>query len=197
MSLTLHLGPEGEIPSDTKHCGKSFFNEILSPSYPDYFKLDEFLSVDEQALLEPQYMDPPQPRGAYRSTDPHELKAVFARVLEHLRTNCDRYPLVHTIWDDVNKRSGGGTSDVFQYKGCMCYLDGYHNEASHRQDLLVCGMDADEWVRAAPTVVLGGMIFHVDTQNKFEQYRDILKELIEKCDQAIRAGQRVLWLFSN
>ena len=197
MSLTLHLGPDNGIPKDTAHTGKSFFDEILSPSYPDYFKLDEFLSKDEQSLLEPQYMDPPHPHSAYRSCDPFQLKAVFVRVFEHLRTNCDKYPLVHTIWHDANRRLGSGSSERFQYKGYSCWLEGYHNEAAHRQYLRVCGMESVEWVRAAPMVGLDGMTFHVDTKNKFEQYRDILNELIEKCDQAIKAGQRVLWLFST
>ncbi len=34
-------------------------------------------------------------------------------------------------------------------------------------------------------------------QNKFEQYKDNLQELIDICDKAIKEDRKLLWIFSN
>jgi hypothetical protein len=201
MSLTLHLGPDVDFPSCTEHTGKSFFDEIISAIHPDYFKHDEFLSMEEQALLYPDYREGNEPLDAFESRDPAELCAVFGKVLQNLKLNQSRYPWVHTIWTDASMRMGSSTSARFEYREQECYLDGYHNDNAHQHELLIYrlrdGWEPFEWVKAAPRVVLDGIEFYVTSESKYAQYKDILDELMAKCESAERLNVRVLWLFAT
>ena len=105
------------------------------------------------------------------------------------------------IFTDASKRMGSSTSDRFQYKGQECYLDGYHNDNEHQHDLLVHrlrdGWEPFEWIKADPRVVLDGIEFHVRSESKYDQHKDLLLELIAKCESAEQSNVRVVWLFSN
>jgi|688.fasta_scaffold05157_15 hypothetical protein len=201
MGVSLHLGPDIEFPSETEHTGKSFFDEIISAIYPDYFKHEEFLNSEEQALLHPDYREGSEPLDAFESRDPAALRAVFGKVLENLKLNESRYPWVHTIWTDASMRMGSSTSDRFKYNEQECYIDGYHNNNAHQHELLIYrlreGWEPFEWVKAAPLVVLDGIEFYVSSKSKYAQYKDILEELIAKCESAERSNLRVLWLFAT
>ncbi|WP_139959996.1 hypothetical protein [Flavicella sediminum] len=201
MGVTLHLGIADEFPSDTKHGGKSFFNEIITATYPDYFKHDRFLNKEEQRLLYPDYDQFDNSLDNFRHINPMKLKDIFVKVLKHLKSHYDQYPLVHWIFENEQKRIGKGTSDDFQYKGYKCHLDGFHNDNNHRQEIQVRrlknGWETFEWIKADPIINLNGRTFYIKTENKFEQNRDILEELIVICDEAIKADKNLLWIFSN
>ena len=59
------------------------------------------------------------------------------------------------------------------------------------------GWEPFEWVKAAPRVVLDGIEFYVTSESKYAQYKDILDELMAKCESAERLNVRVLWLFAT
>lgn len=201
MSLTLHLGPDDDFPSDTEHCGKSFFDEIISATYPDYFRHDNFLSEEEQILFFPDYDKFDNSLDHYRRIDPIRLMEVFKKVLEHLKSHHAQYPLVHMIYVDKINMIGGSISDDFQYKGYTCHLDGYHNDYNHRQEIRVRrlnnGWETFELIKADPIITLDGKTFYIETENKYEQYKGILEELIDICEQAIKTNKKLLWIFSN
>jgi hypothetical protein len=46
-------------------------------------------------------------------------------------------------------------------------------------------------------VVLDGIEFYVTSESKYAQYKDILDELMAKCESAERLNVRVLWLFAT
>ena len=201
MGVTLHLGFIDNFPSATEHDGKSFFDEIISASYPNYLNHDIFLSKDEQELLYPDYENPDNSLDQYRHINPARLKDIFEKVQEHLKTHHDQYPLVHTIYDDVKKKLGSSISQDFRYKGYKCHLDGYHNNKEHREEIRVYrhnnGWETFEWIKVDSTITLEGKTFFIETENKYEQYNGILKELTKICEQAVKTDKKLLWVFSN
>ena len=201
MGVTLHLGLADDFPSGTEHDAKSFFSEIISTVYPDYFNHDNFLTKEEQNLLYPDYGEFDDSLEHYRNIDPKRLGNVFGKVLKHLKSHNAEYPLVHMIYENENKQLGSGTSNDFQYKGYKCYLDGYHNDNNHREEIRVCrfdnGWETLEWINADPKIAMGDFTFYIETENKYEQYQAILEELIDICDQAICVDKKLLWIYSN
>ncbi|MFA7379963.1 MAG: hypothetical protein WC150_05840 [Bacteroidia bacterium] len=199
MGVTLHLGFDDSVASDTKHCGKSFMSEIISPSYPDYFNLDDFLTPEEQLLLYPDYNQYDDKVDKYRHIDPLTLKDVFKKVYDYLQKYQNNFPLTHLISE--NDKNYSSSSDRFNYKGHECYIDGFHHDYNHRHELCLTywqnGWKPLEWIKASNKVIVGDKTYYVQTKNKFEQYKDILQELIDICEEGIKANRRLIWVFSN
>jgi hypothetical protein len=51
MGVTLHLGFDDSFPKGTEYCGKSFMDEIISPNYPKYLNLDDFLTLERSYFI--------------------------------------------------------------------------------------------------------------------------------------------------
>ena len=204
MSLILFLEFSDGSPSVTRTYqgpDKSLMSEILSPSYPDYFRLDNFLSEEEQELLHPDYDSGRTSINDYRHIDPSSLKQVFEKVFDYLKNHHDEFPLVHMVEERDRESLGGSSSDDFEYKGFKCLLDGYHNDYEHRHQLRLAqfnnGWETIDWIKADPTISLGSRTFYISTANKFECYKDILEELINICEDAIKAEKKLVWTFKN
>lgn len=205
MGLLLDLSFEDNserIANEYIGIDTSFMDEIISPIYPDSFlKHDKFLSKEEQELLYPDYEESSY---NHRQINPFSLKRIFEKILEHLKNHHNEFPLVHMIrmkGSKSFKSLGGSTSDDFEYNRYKCHLDGYHNDYTHRHELCLArfnnGWETIGWIKADPTINFAGNTFYISTKNKFEQYKDILEELINICEQAIKTDKKLSWTFSN
>jgi hypothetical protein len=100
-----------------------------------------------------------------------------------------------------NGQNYSSSSNSFKYKGYECYLEGFHHDYHHRDELcLTCWQDGWkplEWIKASNKVIIGDNAYYIQTANKFEQYKDILQELIDICEEGIKAKRKLIWVFSN
>lgn len=176
--------------------GRSFFKEIIS-GHSEWFNIDYVLAKEEQRVLYPDY-DSGQEERVFSQREPYELKAALVKVYNFLRQNEQRLPLIHWI------RGTGGesnTSEHFLYDGYESYLNGFHHNLAHRDELELCslheGIVQRTWIKVSETVTVDGQKFHVRSETKFQQYREFLEDLMRVCDEAVTAGKKVEWSFSN
>ena len=199
MGATLHLGIDNEFPSDGDYDGKAFYGEIFG-EYPGYFKLKDCLTNEEADLIHPSVDDGTDSLEGYKRFDPSVLKSIFLKIFKHLKENTEKFPVVHMIHQKGDKQLGTSTSENFLFKGYKCYLDGYHNDAEHRSELLLNIWKGDdqlqEWIPIESTITLENQTFKVRSQTKFEQFRNNLEELIGVCDDAISSNEKLLWIVS-
>lgn len=196
MGATISLGFIDSDYGGPTLDSKSFFKEILTASYPDYLNHEDFLTSKEQELLYPDYNEYDS-NDKYRHIEPAVLKNVFVKVYNYLQNNYDKLPLTHMISED--KRLYSSTSNHFNYKNQECYLDGFHHDFKHRDELcLICLRDNTvEWIKASNKILIEDKVFYIETRNKFQQFKDILQELIEICDEGIKLNKKLIWAFSN
>ncbi len=198
MGTTLHLGFNDSLASENgAYDSKSFFSEIVSPSYPDYFNLDDFLTEEEQKLLYPKYYNYEyEDVNKYQHIPSAELKGIFLKIYNYLKDNHHKFPLTHFISE--KNHLGSGSSDRFYYKGYECYIDGFHHNYEHRFDVCIMAWQDKwkplEWIEASSQIIVNDKIFYILSSNKFEEFKDILEELIGICEVAIR---KLIWLFST
>ncbi len=197
MSVSIYFGFKNSDEFVSVNAGRNFLEEILGAKYPDYFNLDAFLTNEEQKLLFPDYDENEYSR---RHIDPAKLKDVFVKVYDYLKVNHDNFPLTHYITDEKNKYLYDKT-DIFDYKGYKCYLDASHQNLNHREELCLFYWQEEwkvlEWIKVSKKLIVGNNVYYIETQNKFDQFKYILEELIKVCDDGIKNNKKLLWLFST
>jgi hypothetical protein len=183
-------------PEDLWVRASNYLNYKLLAGSPIHKQLEQFLSVEERRLLQPQ-CNPREVGEDYKPLNPAQFEELLQKIYGYLQSNRNQLPIFHWIQDPDDPERWSSGWEWQGEDGNRWYITGGIRERPEHKNLLFIhqsGQIRNSFsVQIEPAVSVKGTTFHIRTEDWFEHCRKDIEEAIAVCDRAIKMGEPVYW----
>ncbi len=200
---------KNETDQNKPYISKSFKNEIAFGCL--WANRKPFLIKEEEDILAPKW----DWLGLYETPitpiNPSKLKAVLLKVSQYLQQNQQNLPLIHALNQSKENLAqvqsfAEGSFGELKIRNTKCwvlgdtYLYDEYNEKGLRYKFNIRSYPEENktinvWLDVKNEIIIDNRKYYMRTITKYEQYRDMLNNIINYCDKALGLGHSVFWLY--